>query len=667
MINDPVFEPITINKMEVKNRICMPAMHLNMADNYLVTDTLVNFYAERAKGGAGLIAVGFASVDERSAGSTNIGAHNDDHIPGLKRLSDVIKNNGACSMVQINHGGKNTHSIMIGGESPVAPSAVPSRMTRETPRALEAEEVLQVIERHAQAARRVQEAGYDAVEVLAGTGYLISSFLSPLTNQRTDQWGGSFENRMRFGVEVFKAIRAAVGEDYPLLVRMNGNDLMPESVGRVELQEFAQNLVGAGADAVNINVGWHDARIPQIVTSVPRAAFGYLSKEMKTKIDVPVFTGHRVHNIETARELIRDDVCDMVAMGRALIADPYMPEKARTGREGDVVHCIACAQGCFDHLFQLKQVRCLCNPRAGREAECLLEKTGDPKKVMVIGGGAAGMSAALAAAERGHSVTLYEKSSELGGQLNLAGAPPGREEFLNLATDLARQIELSAVDLKLGVEVDEACLDAEKPDKVLLASGASPITLPIPGVDLPNVVQAWDVLTEKVRCGKKVAIIGGGAVGVEVALYLAEKGTPSGEAIKFLLINGVETPDDLLKIATRGTKEVVLLEMLERVGKDIGKSTRWTMMQDLSRYGVSVKTQTKAAEITPTGVKVEIDGQIEVIDADTVVLASGSKPENAFKDVLETKGVPFEIIGDAKQIALAYDAIHSGFEAGRTI
>jgi len=667
MLNDPVFEPITINKLEIKNRICMPAMHLNMAEEYLVTDQLVKFYEERARGGAGLIAVGFASVDELSAGPTNIGAHSDDHIPGLTRLASAINNNGARSVIQLNHGGKNIHPLMVGGKTPVAPSAIVSRMTRETTRALEPDEVWQVINSFGQAALRSKKCGFDAVEVLAGTGYLVSSFLSLVTNQRTDEWGGSYENRMRFGVEVIKAIRKAVGDDYAILVRMNGNDLMPEGVGREELQLFAQRLVEAGVDAININVGWHDARIPQIVTSVPRAAFGYLSKEMKEKIDVPVFTGHRVHNIETARQLIGDGVCDMVAMGRALIADPFMPEKARAGREEDVVHCIACAQGCFDHLFKWQQVRCLCNPKAGRELECQIEKTTEPKKVLVIGGGAAGMSAALAADEKGHFVTLYERDNELGGQLFLAGAPPGREEFLGLATDLAQQIRLSSVELKLGQAVDEACLDAEKPDFVLLATGASPITLPIPGVDLPNVVQAWDVLREKVRCGKKVAIIGGGAVGVEVALYLAEKGTPSGEAVKFLLINGVETPEDLLKIATQGTKQVVLLEMLEKVGKDIGKSTRWVMMQDLSRYGVTVKTQTKAAEITPTGIKVEIDGQVEVIDTDTVVLASGSKPENGFQEVLDKKGIAYEIIGDAKQIALAYDAIHNGYEAGRQL
>ncbi|NQU65350.1 MAG: NADH:flavin oxidoreductase, partial [SAR324 cluster bacterium] len=252
MKNDPVFRPITINKLEIKNRICLPAMHLNMAEDYLVTERLINFYAERARGGAGLITVGFATVDELSGGTTNIGAHEDAFIPGLSRLATAIKENGARAAVQINHAGKNSHSMLIGGKQAIAPSAVFSRMTREVPRALEAEEIPQIIDCFAQAALRVKKAGYDAVEVLAGTGYLISSFLSPLTNQRADQWGGSFENRMQFGVEVVKAIRTAVGADYALLVRMNGNDLMPEGVGRVELQVFAKNLVAAGINAVNI-------------------------------------------------------------------------------------------------------------------------------------------------------------------------------------------------------------------------------------------------------------------------------------------------------------------------------------------------------------------------------------------------------------------------------
>ncbi len=665
-MNDPILEPIKIGNLTLKNRIYLPAMHLNMAVDYEVTDQLIDFYAERAKGGAAMIVVGFASIDKLSAGSTNIGAHKDEHIPGLARLASAIKDNGSLAAVQINHGGKNSFSFMI-GEVAVAPSAIEARLTRETPRALELDEILEIIDNFAAAALRVKKAGYDAVEVLAGTGYLISSFLSPLTNIRTDEWGGSFENRMKFGLEVMKAIKKATGSDYPLVVRINGNDLMPGGVGRKELQTFAKELVAVGADALNINVGWHEARVPQIVASVPRGVYGYLSKGIKDVVNVPVIASHRINDPKVAREMIRDGLCDMVAMGRPLIADPFLPQKIAEGKENEIVHCIACAQGCFDHLFQLKSVECLCNPRAGKEKQTIIEQTDSPKKVMVIGGGAAGMSAALAANERGHDVTIYESSDRLGGQLFLAAAPPGREEFEELAKDLAIQVQVNKIKTVFNTPVDETLLKQEKPDQVILATGAKPLTIPVPGADLPHVVQAWDVLLDKVPIGKNVVVIGGGAVGVEVALFLAEKGTMSGDTLKFLLMNGVESAEDLLELAVQGTKKVTVLEMLEKAGQDIGRSTRWVMMGDLSRFGVTTHTETKALEITAEGIKVERNNQTEMIPADTVVMATGSVSENSLQQTLESLNIPFEIAGDAKQIGLAFDAVHNGFELGRAV
>jgi 2,4-dienoyl-CoA reductase (NADPH2) len=455
-MRDPLFEPIKINRMEVKNRIYMPAMHMNMAHNYEVTDRLVEFYAERARGGAGMIVVGYATVDELSGNVMNIGAHKDEFIPGLSRLAEAINANGARSAVQINHAGRYNHSIFLNGKQPVAPSAIASRMTRETPKALTIEEIQETVEHFAQAALRVKKAGYSAVEILSGTGYLISEFLSPLTNKREDQYGGDLDNRMRFGLEVMQAIRKAVGQDYPVIVRMNGNDFMPNGQGRLELQAYAQALVEkAGVDALCINVGWHEARVPQIITGVPRGVFAYLSRGIKDKVSVPVIASHRINDPYTAREMIGDGMCDMVAMGRSLIADPFLPEKARSGRDDQIVHCIACAQGCFDNLFKLKAVECLCNPKAGREKETRPVPVTQPKRVMVIGGGPAGMSAALAAAERGHKVTLYEQSDRLGGQLHLAGAPPGREEFVVLAHDLSKQIALSPVAVRLQQSVED--------------------------------------------------------------------------------------------------------------------------------------------------------------------------------------------------------------------
>jgi 2,4-dienoyl-CoA reductase (NADPH2) len=666
-VKDPLFEPIKINQLELKNRIYMPAMHMNMARDFEVTDQLIDFYAERARGGVSIITVGYATVDELSGNSTNIGAHKDEFIPGLQRLAQAIQANGALAAVQINHAGRYNFSFFLDGKQAVAPSAVPSRMTRETPRELELDEIKEIIDHFARAALRVKTAGYDAVEVLSGTGYLISEFLSPLTNQREDEYGGSFDNRMRFGLEVMAAIRKEVGDNFPLMVRMNGNDFMPGGNGREDLQEYAKRLVETGVDALNINVGWHEARVPQIVTSVPRGVFGYLAKGIKELVDVPVISGHRINDPAPAREMIADGLCDMVALGRPLIADPYLPEKARTGRATDIVHCIACAQGCFDNLFKLKPVECLCNPKAGHEKENKVETTQSPQKIMVIGGGAAGMSAALSAREKGHAVTLYEKGDRLGGQLYLAAAPPGREEFAELAKDLAHQVALSSIKVVLHKEVDEAIIENEKPDTVILATGAVPIEPPIPGIELPNVVQAWEILQEKATTGKRVVIIGGGAVGVETALYLAEKGTLSAEALKFLLVNRAEDPEVLYELATRGTKEIVVIEMIEKMGKDIGKTTRWGILQDLSRQGIETRAATKALEISATGVKVEIDGRIEEIPADTVILAAGAKSHSPLAELISQKGIACQIIGDAGQVAMAFDAVHQGYNAGRKI
>ena len=668
MMRDPLFETIKINTLKLKNRIYLPAMHLGMADKFEVTDQIISFYEERARGGVGMICVGYATVDELSGNTLNIGAHKDEFIPGLTRLSDAIKKNGARSCVQINHAGRYNFSFFLDGKQPVAPSAIASRMTGETPKALEIEEIHQIVDNFTQAALRVKKAGFDAVEVLSGTGYLISEFLSPLTNQRTDEYGGSLENRMRFGLDIMKAIRKQVGDDFPVIVRMNGNDFMPGGQGREELRQYAKALVEeAGVNALCINVGWHEARVPQITSSVPRGAFAYLSRGIKELVNVPVIASHRINDPDTAREMISDGMCDMVAMGRSLIADPYLPEKAREGRDEEILHCIACAQGCFDNLFKLKHVECLCNPKAGYECDTACGIAETPKKVMVIGGGAAGMNAAIAASDRGHQVSLYEQGEELGGQLYLAAAPPGRKEFAELAYDLETQVYYRDIDICLNQVVDGDLIDREKPDHIILATGATPMTPPIPGIELPHVVQAWDVLAGQVYTGKRVVIVGGGAVGVETALLLAEKGTISADILKFLFVNKAETPEVLYEMATKGTKKITIVEMINKIGKDFGKTTRWGMLQDVTRYGVESKVAAKALEITPAGIKVETADGVEEIPADTVVIAAGSRSSNELQAIIEAKGIACDVIGDASKIGMAFDAIHQGFKAGINI
>lgn len=664
---DPLFQPIVINTLEIRNRIFMPAMNLNMAVKFMVTDQLVHFYEERARGGAGMITVGFATVDEFSGHPGVIGAHRDEFIPGLARLAAAIKDNGARSAAQLNHAGRYNHSFFLGGKKPVAPSPLASRLTKETPHELTEEEISVIIRRFARAAERVKEAGFDAVELLSGTGYLISEFLSPLTNIRTDCYGGSLENRMRFGVDVLQAVRSSVGPSFPVIVRLNGNEFMDKGTSREELREYAVRLSAVGADALCINVGWHEARVPQIVAEVPRGVFGYLARGIRERVSVPVIASHRINDPAVAREMIAEGMCDAVAMGRALIADPLLPQKSRTGCEQDIIHCVACGQACFDNLLKMKAVECLCNPRAGYEHTRTITKTGKPLKVMVTGGGAAGMSAALAAAERGHRVALYEQGSRLGGQLLLAGAPPGRQEFIGLAHDLARQVELRGIDVVLNRGVDEALLDEVKPDIVVLATGGISIVPPIPGIALPHVVQAWDVLKGAVPTGPRVVIIGGGAVGVETALFLAEKGTLTGEALKFLLIHGAESPDELARLAVKGTKDITLLEMLDDIGKNFGKTTRWAMLQDVERFHIRKRTSVRALGITPTHVRIEGADGIEELPADTVVLAAGTKAYNPLQELAARKGIAFRVIGDADKPATVFEAIHAGFKAGAGI
>ncbi|MEA3546009.1 MAG: FAD-dependent oxidoreductase [Thermodesulfobacteriota bacterium] len=667
MISDRLFDPILIANLELKNRILMPAMHMNMCRKFVVTDQLINFYIERAKGGVAMINVGYATVDELSGLPGNIGAHRDEFIPGLTELAAAIKKEGTAACVQLNHAGRYNFSMFLGGKKPVAPSPIPSRLTRETPRELETEEIPALIQRFADAAGRVKTAGFDAVEILAGTGYLISEFLSPLTNQRQDKYGGSLENRMRFGLEVIRAVKVTTGDDFPLLVRINGNDFMPNGIGREELKAFAVQLVDAGADALSINVGWHEAQVPQIVTKVPRGVFAYLARDIRNEVKVPVIAGHRINDPDLARKLIGEGFCDMVAMGRPLITDPQLPNKAREHRENQIVHCVACAQGCFDNIFKMKAVECLCNPRVGKELETQLKMTEQPRKLIVVGGGAAGMSAAIAAAEQGHQVVLHEASQNLGGQLHLAGAPPGREEFLVLADDLQQQLVELRVQIVTNSMVDAQLLTEQNPEALILATGGVPILPNIPGVDLPHVMQAWDILAGAEITGQRVAIIGGGAVGVETALFLAEQGTLSGEELKFLLINQAETTEELYRLATTGSKQVTLIEMIDKLGTNFGKSTRWSMLQDVKRTGIETCTEAKVLEITSSGVIIEQAGQHQEISADTIVLAVGTKAYNPVQRIAAERHIPCQIVGDANQPAMVFDAIHQGFKAGRNI
>ncbi len=662
-----LFSPITINGMTLKNRIVMTAMHLGYTPEGKVTDRLVDFYTLRARGGVGLCVVGGCLIDEYGGMASMISLENDLYVPGLRQLTDSVQTAGAKIAAQLYQAGRYTHSSMIGGKKPFSASEVRSKLTGETPRALELEEIPGVQDKFAEAALRAQKAGFDAVEILGSAGYLISQFLSPLTNLRKDRYGGSFENRMRFGLEVIEKVRGSVGPDYPIIVRLAGNDFMAGGNTNKEARIFASELEGVGVDLFNVTGGWHETRIPQLTMFVPRKAFTYLAQGIKSTVSVPVLASNRINDPSIGEEIIRNGEADMVTMARALLADPLLPNKGQEGKTDLIYHCIACNQGCFDRIFRQKAATCLVNPRAGLEGQIESKPPKRKKKVLVIGGGPAGMKAACTTAERGHQVSLVERSDRLGGQLLLNRSIPGREEMSVAATDLINNLKAFDVDIVLNREADDAFVRDAAPDVVVLATGAKPLLPDIRGIETHGAILASDLLAGKAGVGKKVVIIGGNAVGLETALFLAHQGTISPEILHFLVTNRAETWDTLEELANRGNKEVTVLEMTKYAGKDIGSSTRWTVMSELKRLRVKIVTGAMALEVLQDGLKFEKDGVEDTLLADSVVFATGARSEKGLSKDIKDLSSEFYIIGDAKEPRNALEAIKEGYLTGLKI
>jgi 2,4-dienoyl-CoA reductase (NADPH2) len=661
-----LFSPIRINSMALKNRIVMTAMHLGYTPGGKVTDRLIEFYALRARGGAGLIIVGGCTIDAWAGMADMISIKDDTFLPGLERLASAVKAGGAKIAAQLYQAGRYAHSSMIGGKKPFSASAVRSKFTGETPRPLDLGEIPEVQGRFAEAALRAKKAGFDAVEILGSAGYLISQFFSPLTNRRDDPYGGSFENRMRFGIEVVQLVRNAVGASYPILMRLAGNDFMEGSNTNKEARIFASELQKAGVDCFNVTGGWHETRVPQLTMFVPHRAFTYLAQGIRSAVSVPVIASNRINDPGLAEEVLKEGQADLVTMARALLADPDLPNKVLQGKEDLIVHCIACNQGCFDRVFQREPATCTVNPAAGMEGALQVMPAVKKKIVLVVGGGPAGMKAAITASDRGHQVMLVEKSSQLGGQLLLNEKIPGREEILLAARDLERNLKTRPVEILLGQEADEALIREQAPDALVLATGASPVLPSIPGINLSNVVMAWDVLASRSKVGKKVVIVGGNAVGLETALCLASQGTLSPEVLHFLLVNRAESPETLEHLLNHGNKEVCVVEMTRKVGQDLGISTRWTVMAELKRLGVKIMAGAKAIEVTEAGLKVGKEAGEEVLPADSIVIATGSKSETALASVKDL-AAEVVVIGDAKSPRNALEAIREGFLTGAAI
>lgn len=661
-----LFAPGKIGGMTVSNRIVMPAVHLNYSPDGAINPKISAYFRERARGGAGLLIVGGCAIDDLGPGPLMIRLDHRRYLPGLTELAAAVQGEGVKIAAQLYQAGRYTHSLVTGKQA-VAPSPVPSRLTRETPRELTREEIAEIRASFVRAALLVQEAGFDAVEVLASAGYLISQFLSPLTNQRTDEYGGTRENRMRFGLEVVSALKAALKESLPVLVRVGGNDFMAGGNTDEEAAAFCRALEAAGADGLNVTGGWHETYVPQTTMSVPPGAFTYLARNIKMAVSIPVIACNRINDPLLAERILTEGSADYIGMARGLIADPFLPAKAQAGKTGEICKCIGCNQGCLDQVFSLQPVTCLVNPRAGREAETVLVPASVTKKILVVGGGPAGLEAARVAALRGHEVTLWEKSQSLGGQLNLAAVPPGRSDFGRLVDYLAGEAARLGVTVVLGKEAAAADVLAGSFAACIVATGARPSTPELPGIDGGNVVQAWDVLAGRAHSGQKVVVVGGGAVGVETALYLANQGALDAEALRFLLLSQAQTPATLASLAARGPKEITVVEMAHGIGRDIGISTRWTLLADLRRSGVTTQDKTTVRAITAQGVEAEKDGEKFLLAADTVVLAVGSVADDKLYRELEGHIAELYLLGDAQSPRKALDAMHEAFNLGAKV
>ena len=659
-----LFSSITINRMTLKNRMVMTAMHLGYTPEGTVTDRLITFYALRAKGGVGLIVVGGCPIDEFGGMPGMIGLYDDRFIPGLEKLTQAVKDQGARVAAQLYQAGRYTHSSMIGGRKPFSASAVRSKLTGEIPRALTLEEIPGVQDRFAEAAVRAKRAGFDAVEILGSAGYLISQFLSPVTNLREDSYGGSLENRMRFGLEVVSKVRQAVGPDYPVLMRLAGNDFMEGGNTNREAAIFAAEAEKAGVDLFDITGGWHETRIPQLTMSVPRQAYVYLAQGIKSAVSVPVLASNRINDPATAEEILCNGSADLVTVARGLIADPDFPNKAREGTSHLIYHCVACNQGCFDNVFLGRPVACLVNPAAGREQEVRLMPAPQAKTVLVIGGGPAGMKAACTAGQRGHRVTLMEKTDRLGGQLLLNQRIPGRSELVTVAQDLIQNLKALNIEVITGKTADPDSIRRMQPDAVIVATGAGPLLPDIPGIDSPHVVQAWDLLAGRVGVGKRVAVLGGNALGLETALYLAHIGTLSPEVLHFLMVNRAESVETLSGLLNKGIKDVTVVEMARKAGADIGLTTRWTILGELKHLGVKVMTGTKAVGVASEGLQIEQGEGPGFLPADSIVIAAGSRSQSGLVEPIKAIVSEVYVVGDARGPRNALHAIREGFEAG---
>ncbi|RMH45338.1 MAG: NADPH-dependent 2,4-dienoyl-CoA reductase [Alphaproteobacteria bacterium] len=652
--------PLDLGFTQLRNRVLMGSMHTNLEETGDYR-RLARFYAERAAAGAGLIVTGgIAPNREGGVFPGAAGLYTAEDVANHRTVTDAVHDAGGKIAMQILHAGRYAY-----GPDCVAPSAIKSPISPFVPKELDEAGIEKQIADFATTAARAREAGYDGVEVMGSEGYLINEFLVTHTNRRTDRWGGSYENRMRFPLEVMRRVRAAVGDDFIVIYRLSMIDLVPDGSSWDEVVRLAREMEKAGATIINTGIGWHEARIPTIATSVPRAAFAWVTRKLMGEVSVPVITSNRINNPETAERLLAEGYADMVSMARPFLADPEFVKKAAEGRAREIAPCIACNQACLDHTFQGKISSCLVNPRAGYETELDYTPADRRKTVAVVGAGPAGLMAAIVAARRGHHVTLFERDAAIGGQLNMARRIPGKEEFDGLVAWFDVMLERTGVDRRLGVTATVEALSGF--DEVIVATGVVPRDPGVPGQDGPNVLSYVDVLAGNRPVGHRVAIIGAGGIGFDVAEFLVDEGRhPALDLEEWLAEWGVVDPEK-----ARGgldpagghpappVHDVTLLQRkAEKPGRRLGKTTGWIHRLTLQRKGVRMIGGVNYERIDADGLHVsfgETRDKPTLIPADTVILCAGQISCRTLADQLAAAGIAHHVIGGA-DVAAELDA-----------
>ncbi len=635
-------EPIQVGALRLKNRFVMGSMHSGLEGHPDRFDSLARFYAERAKGGAGLIITGGFSPNHAGRVKDHpCTLDSEETLPAHRKITEAVHREGGRILLQLLHAGRYGYHADI-----VAPSPIQSPINRESPAELSEAEILRTIDDYARSARLALAAGYDGVEIMGSEGYLISQFLALRTNHRGDDWGGDLEARARFPLEVVRATRQALGPGGLMSYRISALDLVEGGLGQEETLWLAQAVEAAGADCFVTGIGWHESAVPTIAGAVPQAAFAGAAAKIKQVTSIPVIVSNRINLPETAERLIREGQADMVSMARPFLSDPEIANKALTGKSQLISVCIACNQACLDHYFTDQAISCLLNPRAARELDYRDDAAEATKAVAVVGAGVAGIACALEAARKGHRVTLYDAAEEIGGQFRLAAKVPGKRDY-GLAIDAYdRQLEELGVKRQLGAAVDAETLLAGQYDEIVISTGVTPRPLDLPGAEDPRVVGYSDVLTGKVRAGERVLIIGGGGIGHDVALYLAHPNVPESEELEAFEehwgIGRAREPQ------ASPRKVTMLKRSPGRFGRTLGKSTGWVLRQELRDFDVRQLSEVTYRKIDAAGLHITRENEPDVLPADTIVVCAGQESNRSLADQLMAKGCSVHVVGGAR-------------------